>query len=105
MEKRTKTKAKFSDNSAEGQRARLIDALKRGPLTTIEIRHALDIMMPAARVHELRHGGGHNIEMVWVDRATAAGNMHRVGLYVLKPNLPVFMPTTTLDLFPAMEAA
>lgn len=104
MEKRTKTKAKFSDNSAEGQRARLLEAIKRGPLTTIEIRHDLDVMMPAARIFELRHHYGHNIEKVWVSRHTAAGNLHRVALYVLQPNLPVLMSSKTLDLFPAMEA-
>jgi hypothetical protein len=102
---KTTTKRKFTDNSAEGQRARLLEALKRSPLTTIEIRHDLDIMMPAARIFELRHGGGHNIEKIWVSRHTAAGNLHRVALYILRPNLPVLMPTMTLDLFPGMEAA
>jgi hypothetical protein len=100
-----KTPKKFSDNSAEGQRARLLEALKRGPLTTIEIRHDLDVLMPAARVFELRHNEGHDIEKIWVSRHTAAGNLHRVALYVLKPNLPVLMPTMTLDLFPAMATA
>lgn len=100
-----KTKPKFTDNSAEGQRARLLEALKCGPLTTIEIRHDLDIMMPAARVHELRHIEDQNIDMHWVSRPTAAGNLHRVGMYVLMPPSPVFLPTKSLDLFPAMEAA
>lgn len=94
-----KTEKKFTDNSAEGQRARLLEALKSGPLTTIEIRHELDIMMPAARIFELRHGGGHNIEKIWVDRPTAAGNMHRVALYVLKPQSPCLVQTL-LDLIP-----
>jgi hypothetical protein len=94
-----KTEKKFTDNSAEGQRARLLEALKIGPLTTIEIRHDLDIMMPAARIFELRYGGGQNIERIWVDRPTAAGNMHRVALYVLKPQSP--RPVQTLlDLVP-----
>jgi hypothetical protein len=92
-----KTKKKFTDNSAEGQRARLLDALKIGPLTTIEIRHDLDILMPAARIFELRHGGGHNIEKIWVDRPTAAGNLHRVALYLLKPQ-PLLPFQTLLDL-------
>lgn len=83
-----KTKPKFTDNSAEGQRARLLEALQRSPMTTIEIRHELDILMPAARIWELKHREGKNIEKVWVDRPTAAGNMHRVALYVLKPQSP-----------------
>jgi hypothetical protein len=100
------TKRKFTDNSAEAQRYRLLEVLKRGPLTTIEIRHDLDIMMPAARVFELRHNEGHNIEMHWVTRPTAAGNLHSVAMYVLMPPKPVMhMPTQTLDLFPGLEVA
>src|SRR5579862_3771809 len=100
------TKRKFNDNSAEAQRYRLLEALRKGPLTTIEVRHDLDIMMPAARVYELRHDESHDIEMIWVNRPTAAGNLHRVALYVLKPPRPVvLMPTQTLDLFPGLEAA
>ncbi|MGF6879040.1 helix-turn-helix domain-containing protein [Paraburkholderia sp. MM5477-R1] len=99
-----KTKQKFTDNSAEGQRARLLEALKRRALTTIEIRHDLDIMMPAARIFELRHGGGHNIDKVWVSRPTAAGNFHRVALYLYKPQTLV-MRARTLDLFPELGAA
>lgn len=100
------TKRKFTDNSSEAQRFRLLEALRLGPVTTIEARHTLDILMPAARVHELRHGEGHNIEMIWVRRATAAGNMHRVALYALMPPKPVMhMPTQTLDLFPGLEVA
>jgi len=100
------TKANDKDNSAEAQRYRLLEALKRGPLTTIEIRHDLDIMMPAARVFELRHNENHNIEMHWVSRPTAAGNLHSVAMYVLMPPKPVMhMPTQTLDLFPGLEVA
>jgi hypothetical protein len=103
---KTTTKRKFTDNSADAQRYRLLEALRKGPVTTIEARHALDIMMPAARVYELRHDENHDIEMIWVNRLTAAGNLHRVALYVLKPPKPVMhMPTQTLDLFPGMEAA
>lgn len=98
------TKKKFIDNSAEGQRARLLEALKKGSLTTIEIRHDLDIMMPAARIFELRHLGGHNIEKIWVDRPTAAGNLHRVALYVLLPLSPVLIGQGLLDLFPQFGA-
>lgn len=90
----------ITDNSSDAQRARLLEALQKGPLTTIEIRHELDIMMPAARVFELRHGDGHNIVMNWVGRSTAAGNLHRVALYALMPpNQPQQAP-----LFPELTA-
>jgi hypothetical protein len=104
--KPTSAKKKFTDNSAAGQRARLLEALERGPVTTIEARHDLDIMMPAARVFELRHIEDKNIEMHWVSRPTATGNLHRVAMYVLMPPKPVahVLPTQTLDLFSAMEA-
>ena len=43
-------------NSSEAQRARLLEHLKQfGSATTIELRRDLDVMMPAARAHELRH--------------------------------------------------
>ncbi|MFM0569135.1 helix-turn-helix domain-containing protein [Paraburkholderia caledonica] len=77
---------KFTGNSADDQRARLLEALETGPLTTIEIRRDLDIMMPAARVWELRHRLGKNIAMVWTDRPTDGGRMHRVALYYLPPS-------------------
>ncbi|MFM0543997.1 helix-turn-helix domain-containing protein [Paraburkholderia strydomiana] len=81
-----KTKpTKFTSNSVADQRARLLEALETGPLTTIEIRRDLDIMMPAARVWELRHRLGKDIAMVWTDRPTDGGRMHRVALYSLLP--------------------
>ena len=36
----------FLDNSASAQRNRMLDALRCGPITTIEARKNLDIMMP-----------------------------------------------------------
>jgi hypothetical protein len=79
------TGSKHSGNSIEAQRARLLEALECGPLTTIEIRRDLDIMMPAARVWDLRHRSGKNISMAWTDRPTDGGRMHRVALYSLHP--------------------
>ncbi len=77
--------ANFESNSASDQRARLLEHLKAyGSGTTIELRKNLDIMMPAARVHELRHQHGLQIDLVWVHQHTDAGKLHRVGKYILQ---------------------
>jgi hypothetical protein len=71
-------------NSGKAQRQRLLNRLKQGTATTIELRRDLDIMMPAARVHELRHRFGHDIHLHWITQATDCGKLHRVGLYELR---------------------
>jgi hypothetical protein len=77
------SRQKFSGNSAEAQRARLIERLsQQGAITTIEARRDLDILMPAARIFELRDMG-HHIDTIWTDEATDAGHKHRVARYVL----------------------
>lgn len=71
-------------NSSEAQRPILLAHLKQfGSATTIELRRDLDVMMPAARVHELRHKLGYNITMARVFQPTDAGKMHRVARYFL----------------------
>lgn len=71
-------------NSSEAQRARLLAHLiQHGSATTIEIRRDLDVLMPAARVHELRHKFGCNITMVRVYQKTDFGKTHRVARYFL----------------------
>lgn len=75
-------------NSATLQRQRLLDALRLAGsdgLTTIQIREQLDIMMPAARVHELRWDHGCNISLVWSHDSNAQGKRHVCGRYVLLP--------------------
>ncbi|SAK97129.1 hypothetical protein AWB75_07084 [Caballeronia catudaia] len=79
-------------NSADAQRARLLAALEIAPVTTLEARRDLDIMMPAARIHELRHRLGKTIVTERVSRQTEAGNDHVVAMYVL-------MPDAQIDLF------
>ena len=74
-----------NNNSAQAQRQRLLDALRKSPVSTIAARRDLDIMMPAARVHELRHRYGLEIDLVWVNEPTDCGRVHRVGQYVLRP--------------------
>ncbi len=75
----------FADLSAEAQRKRLIDALHCGPVTTIEARRNLDILMPAARVHELRHQYGYRIETQRIHQPTDSGKLHSIARYVLLP--------------------
>lgn len=73
------------DNTANGQRKRLLERLKLGPLTTTEARESLDILMPAARVHELRWWEAHNIKTHYRQVETAPGMRHTVAEYVLHP--------------------
>ncbi|NTV69877.1 MAG: hypothetical protein HGA71_07000 [Azonexaceae bacterium] len=77
------TDSHYADLSAEAQRKRLIDALRCGPITTIEARRNLDILMPAARVHELKHRHGFDIQTIRVRQETDCGKLHSVAKYVL----------------------
>ncbi len=67
---------------ANAQRHRLIVRLRIGPVTTIYARRVLDIMMPAARIRELRLRG-YVIITQWQMEATDSGILHRVARYVL----------------------
>jgi hypothetical protein len=71
-------------NSAEAQRLRILNRLEISPASTIELRRDLDVMMPAARVHELRHQFGKNITTIWTHQHTESGKLHRVARYVLQ---------------------
>jgi len=78
-------KPRSHTNSAEAQRQRLMDWLRvHRMIDTIAARRDLDILMPAARVHELRHRYGHQIDLIWVQRSTDCGKFHRVAMYVLQ---------------------
>lgn len=78
-------KPRSHSNSLAAQRQRLMDFLRaHGMIDTIAARRDLDILMPAARVHELRHRYGHQIDLVWVQRPTDCGKLHRVAQYVLQ---------------------
>jgi len=73
----------ISSNSTKAQQQRLLEALKKQPMTTIEIRRELDIIAPAPRIFELRHIYGYNIITHWKYEHTDCGKLHRVALYVL----------------------
>lgn len=77
------THGDHNDNSTHTQRLRLLAAFEaRRSVTTIEARRDLDILMPAARVFELR-AKGFEIETIWTDALTECGRQHRVARYVL----------------------
>ena len=65
------------------QRNLILDALRRGPLTTISAREDLGIMSPAARVMEARRAG-HCIETVRRVVWDIEGRPHRSAEYVLR---------------------
>lgn len=73
---------KHSDNSAYSQCKRLLAALRKRPLTTVEARRDLDIMMPATRVFELK-AQGNKINTVWTSVVTVDNRKHRIARYVL----------------------
>ena len=73
-------------NTATDQRARLLTALREGPISTIEARHELKIMAPAPRIFELKHRDGHNIVTHRETIEIPDGNKHRgVAVYILMP--------------------
>ena len=82
------TQTDHNDNSAHSQRLRLLAAFEtRHSITTIEARRDLDILMPAARVFELRERG-FDIETIWTQGVTENGGKHRIAKYVLSRAVP-----------------
>jgi hypothetical protein len=77
-----------NSTASSHQRQRLLVALRKvgnDGLTTIQIREQLDIMMPAARVHELRWDYGYNIQAIPAHDRNAQANRHTCKRYVLFP--------------------
>ena len=72
----------YADLSASAQRNRLLDALRCGPVSTLEARRNLDILHPAMRVRELRLTG-YDIRTIRIDADTGFGVKHSVARYVL----------------------
>lgn len=84
-------------NSSEAQRRRLLARLEAGPLTTLQARRELDILMPAARVFELR-AIGHRIDTFRIIEATECGRRHNVARYALQPSVALLpSPSDALD--------
>ncbi len=55
-------------------------------MTTLDARRDLDVLHPAMRILELRQLG-YDIRTVWVQQPTACGKLHRVGKYLLAPQV------------------
>lgn len=73
----------YVDHSSEAQAARLLEALRQGPVSTVAAARALDIIHPPSTVRYLRNRG-FVIDTQWTYLATGPGRpRHRVGLYVL----------------------
>jgi len=73
----------IENTTTQAQRTRLLNALKDGPITTIDARSRLNIMMPAARVKELR-SLGHPIVTDLRELYDDHGRRHsRVAVYYL----------------------
>ena len=78
-------------NSSEAQRRRLLDRLRVGPISTLDARRELDILMPAARILELRDCG-YRIDMTRINQHTDCDERHSVALYALQPDTAQQMP-------------
>lgn len=69
--------------ATEDQRQRLLDALRRGPKTSYDLRR-LGLYQAPARVHELRHRFGYDIDTGYVTVTDRDGYTHpRCALYTL----------------------
>ncbi len=85
----TKHKPKFTDNSTQNQRLKLLDwLLERGSITTSEAREKLDIYYPPARKFELCQAG-YQIAMIWDNWTSEYGIKHRIARYVLTQKQPI----------------
>lgn len=87
---KTKRKIKFTDNSAQNQRLKLLDnLLEHNSITTSEAREKLDIMSPAPRILELR-AKGYLIDTLPAEWRSDYGINHKgIARYVLTQNQPV----------------
>lgn len=72
----------LNDTSTNNQHQIILSALRERPQSTIELRHVYGIMMPAARIKELR-GMGYRIDTVRVVEYTPDNiKHHAVAKYV-----------------------
>lgn len=79
----TSDNSNHRETSAVAQRYRLLTALKIAPVNTFEARERLNIMMPAARVKELRNTG-HEVITERIQLMDSGGVMHYgVAKYIL----------------------
>lgn len=74
----------LNDTSIPNQHAIVMAALTNSPKTTIELRHDYGVMMPAARVRELRLAGHHIVTVRVVSYTPDGIKHHSVAKYVLR---------------------
>ncbi|WP_199102452.1 helix-turn-helix domain-containing protein [Aquitalea sp. ASV11] len=87
------TKANFTDTSSIAQRNRLLLALLQGPVSTFHARNHLNILHPAARIHELKLQG-YEIQSFRIPLFDDYGRPHRrMALYVLVHGIARSRPT------------
>lgn len=72
----------IKDTSKETQRKAIVEALKMGSQSTIQLREQLGICSPAPRVQELRKRG-YEITTTFREELDTAGVKHRIGVYTL----------------------
>lgn len=71
------------NTSTSAQRARLLTRLQLGPVDTLTARSELNILMPAARIKELKEQG-HQIRAQRISMTDEQGRTHHgIALYYL----------------------
>lgn len=77
------TEADVNHTSSKAQRARMLERLQASSVTTIEARRELNILMPGARIKELREAG-HLILTYRIEADDDSGRKHYgIARYVL----------------------
>ncbi|WP_211234059.1 helix-turn-helix domain-containing protein [Chitinilyticum litopenaei] len=73
----------ITDTSRSAQCQRVLAALRIASCTTVELRDGCNVMMPAARIKELKDAG-HTIITDLIDAADSYGRQHgRIARYTL----------------------
>jgi Helix-turn-helix domain len=75
----------YPQNTSPAQRSRLLEAFARYSVSTFECSRYLDIAYAPARVLELRHRYGYDIDMLEQPVITESGEVHPLGVYTLIP--------------------
>lgn len=75
----------IQNSSSSAQRGRLLKRLQLGPIDTLTARSELNILMPAARIKELKERG-HPIRTQRICMTDEQGRTHNgIALYYLTP--------------------
>jgi hypothetical protein len=77
----------ISDDAKARQRAVILDALRKAPLSTLEARERLGVLHAPGRVCELRKLGA-KIRTEIKTQFDSEGRPHRVGVYILTGGAP-----------------